>query len=157
MISFIATEELGKLAKWLRVLGHDCDYYGKEDESELVIKVLRDGRVLLTRGSRFSKYHGIRVIVITSDHVEDQVEQLVKEAGLELAEHRLFQRCVECNVELVPVEKDAVKEKVPEYVFETNDDFKKCEKCGKIFWKGTHWDNVARKFKQLKKDQQKET
>lgn len=149
--SFIATKELGKLAKWLRVLGYDCVYYNDTKESNLIIQALRDRRILLTRTARLTSYKGIRAIVINDDHVENQVEQVIRELGLPLDEEKLFQRCVECNSMLSRAEKDDIKEKVPEYVFDTQEEFKECVKCGKIFWKGTHWDNVEKKFKELRK------
>ena len=146
---FITTRELGKLAKWLRVLGYDSVYYGGTKESDLIIQAIRDRRNLLTRSERLTKYKGIQVIVITSDHVEEQMEQVVRELGLALDEEKLFTRCVGCNSELSDIEKQAVRGKVPEYIFNTEEDFKQCLKCGKIFWKGTHWDNVERKFREL--------
>jgi len=152
---FITTRELGKLARWLRVLGYDSVYYGGTKESDLIIQAIRDRRILLTRSERLTKYKGIQVIVITSDHVEEQMEQIVRELGLALDEEKLFSRCVECNSELADIEKQDLKEKVPEYVFNTQEDFKQCLKCGKIFWKGTHWDNVESKFRQLKKNEKK--
>jgi uncharacterized protein with PIN domain len=154
---FIVTEELGKLAKWLRVLGYDCVYHAGDRESDLVIQALRDRRVLLTRTERLRKYTGIKTVVIKHDHVEDQVEQVVLELGLPLDEDGFFQRCVECNEMLSGVEKSDIKGKVPEYVFDTQDGFKACPACKKVFWKGTHWDNVGRKVEEMREKLRKGT
>lgn len=148
---FIVTQELGKLAKWLRILGYDCVYYDKKAVSELIVQVLRDRRVLLTRSETFTKYKGIQTLIIKHDHVEEQVEQAVQEMGLTLDEEGIFQRCVECNTPLEDIAKEEIKEKVPEYVFQTQEKFKKCPGCGKIFWKGTHWDMVGKWLGERKK------
>ena len=76
--------------------------------------------------------------------MEEQVEQVIQELGLALNEENLFQRCVECNVALKDLPKEKAKEKVPEYVFQTQKAFKQCPQCKKIFWKGTHWDMVGK-------------
>ena len=148
--SFIATGELGKLAKWIRVLGYDCVYHGRGKESDLIMRALRDRRVLLTRTGRLTRYRGLRVIVVRKDNVEDRIEQVVEELGLPVDAEELFRRCVKCNSVLSDVKKRDLKGKVPEYVFDTQNEFRQCPQCGKIFWKGTHWDNVERKFKQLR-------
>jgi uncharacterized protein with PIN domain len=150
-ISFITTEELGKLAKWLRVLGYDCEYYPGKKESGLIIKALRDKRVLLTRTERLKKFTGIKTVVIKHDHVEDQIEQVIKELGLPLDKEKVLERCVECNVPLSNVEKNDIKEKVPEHVYNTQETFKECPGCGKVFWRGTHWDNVDKKVEEMRK------
>jgi len=148
---FIVTQELGKLAKWLRILGYDCVYYDKKAVSELIVQVLRDRRILLARSETFTKYKGIQALVIKHDHVEQQVEQIVRELGLTLDEENIFRRCVECNTPLEDITKEEIKEKVPEYVFQTQEKFKKCPGCGKIFWKGTHWDMVGKWLGERKK------
>jgi len=141
---FIVTKELGKLAKWLRILGYDAIYYDKKETAGLIIQALRDKRVILTRSTAPAKYKGIHVVIIRSDHVEKQIEQVFTELKLLLREEGLFRRCVECNTLLKDVEKGQIKEKVPEYVFRNHEVFKKCAKCQKIFWKGTHWGMVGK-------------
>jgi len=150
-ISFITTEELGKLAKWLRVLGYDCEYCSDKKESALVIKALRDKRVLLTRTERLKKFTGIKTVVIKHDHVEDQIEQVIKELGLPLDKEKVLERCVECNVPLSCVKKNDIKEKVPEHVYNTQETFKECPGCGKVFWRGTHWSNVDKKVEEMRR------
>jgi uncharacterized protein with PIN domain len=140
---FIATKELGKLAKWLRILGYDTVYYNKRGIADLIVEALRGGRILVGRSPALAKYKGIRMVLVKDDDVENQIEQVVSELQLAFEEKDLFQRCVECNTSLEDVEKEQIKEKVPEYVFQTQKFFKRCPKCDKIFWKGTHWDMVG--------------
>jgi len=143
-LAFIVTQELGKLAKWLRILGFDCVYFSKKKEADLIIQALRDKRILVTRKAEHAKHKGIRIVVIKHDHVEEQMEQLVKKLDLGLKENNFFRRCVECNTLLEDIEKEKIKQKVPDYVFRTQNFFKRCPDCGKIFWQGTHWDMVGK-------------
>ena len=140
--SFILTAELGKLSKWLRILGFDSVYFRKKSVPDVVIRALRDERVLVSRSLAYLKYKGIERVIIRSDHVEGQIDQVIEELDLSLDGNDFFQRCVECNTPLVSVSREEVKEHVPHYVFRTQELFKKCHSCEKYFWKGTHWDMV---------------
>ena len=141
-MKFIITKELGRLCKWLRIMGFDASYFPDAERRELIIKSLRDNRIILTRDSKMSVYSGIRVIHIKSDFVEDQVRQVLNELKIKPDRSRFFTVCVICNQPLKSVTKAAVKEKVPPYVYETQASFMKCETCDRIYWQGTHWANV---------------
>ncbi len=143
-IRFIIAKELGKLAKWLRILGYDSVYHGRGDEAELVIQALREKRIILARSPDISRHKGIKAVIVKHDLVEDQLDQVVTEAGLAIEEEKFFTRCVECNTLLIDMAKEDAREKVPGYVFETHDSFKKCGECEKIYWKGSHWDMVGK-------------
>ena len=145
MIKFILTNELGRLAKWLRILGYDSKFYRNDNLSTLVITALREERIILTRNSRLSRFPGPRLIKIDSDFVDKQLKQLMRELKLKPAHKDMFTRCVSCNVELKEIAKSRVKNKVPEYVYQTQKDFIQCPQCKKIYWQGTHWGN-ARKY-----------
>ena len=141
-MKFILTKELGRLARWLRIVGYDSVYYEKGDKAELVILSLRDKRVILTRDSKMSRFTGTRMIRITEDKVEKQLLGVTKALDLDIEESKTFLRCVDCNELLVNIEKKKVEKRVPPHVFKTQNEFKRCPTCDKIFWKGTHWDLV---------------
>lgn len=142
-MKFIATKELGRLCKWLRIMGYDTLYFPKAERRELIIKSLREERVILSRDSKMSVYSGIRMIHIKSDFVEEQVKQVVRELGIQPDRDRFFTICVICNMPLKDVKKEYVKDKVPPYVYTTQESFMKCDTCDRIYWQGTHWTNVA--------------
>ena len=144
-MKFILTRELGRLAKWLRILGYDTIYHDKDDKARLVILSLRDSRIILTRDSKMSRFTGVRMLHIETDEVEKQLEQVVRYLKLRTDEAGTFLRCVDCNELLKDIEKKKVEDKVPPYVFKTQEEFKICPVCSKIFWKGTHW-NLVKKF-----------
>ncbi len=143
-MKFIVTKELGRLARWLRILGHDTEYFLSSNRSSLVITSLRDERIILTRDSRMSPVSGIRMVRIKHDELKKQLAQVMKELDIKPGEKALFTRCVLCNKKLKEVEKETIKGKVPEYVYETQKDFVICPGCGRVYWHGTHWGNVRK-------------
>ena len=154
-MKFIATKELGRLAKWLRIIGFDTHYFPETERRELVIKSLRENRIILTRDSRMSVYSGVRMLHIKSDFVEDQVKQVVRELEIQLNRKRFFTLCVLCNTPLENVKKEDIQSRVPPYVYETQESFMKCPFCDKVYWQGTHWTNVAQFVDKLGLDKEK--
>lgn len=149
---FIVTGELGRLARWLRILGFDCIFFFREAKKDLVIESLREDRVILTRESRMSRFSGVRMVHIESDFVEEQLAQVIKSLHLKVDRKKIFTRCVECNTPITLVKKEDVKSKVPPYVYKTQEEFMNCPNCKKVYWKGTHW-GLANKFLNGVKDE----
>lgn len=146
---FAVEKTLGKLAKWLRLLGFDT-LYEPEIAAGPFIEILENERILLTRTQRIKKKWGSRKhIFIESDHLEQQLDQVARELGLKTADTRPFSRCLQCNVLIVAAEKDSVRGRVPDYIFETQDFFQKCPKCGRIYWPGTHIQRSLEKIRSL--------
>lgn len=149
-MKFILTSELGRLAKWLRILGFDAVYLTSRSRSELIIDSLREERIILTRDQRMSPVSGVRLLRIKEDEVRNQLKQVVKELDIKLDKTALFTRCVICNKELEDIGKDKIREKVPEYVYDTQEDFVICPGCGRVYWQGTHWGNVRKLLEEVK-------
>ncbi|QDA32500.1 hypothetical protein FH039_09735 [Thermococcus indicus] len=150
---FIADMMLGRLARWLRLYGYDT-LYGVEDDDEILRVALAENRVLLTRDSGLTdraKKLGAEVILLSSNSLEGQIEEL-KKHGLEFRE--LFPasaRCPKCNGPIRPVGKEEVKGKVPESVYERYDEFYVCENCGQIYWPGRQWKEMLRIDEKLRR------
>lgn len=137
-IRFIADSMLGKLAKWLRILGYDTLYFRDAPDGRLVALARREGRLLLTRDTRLLLRRRLcPMFFVRDDRVWDQLRQMVGELGLSV-EERLGSRCIRCNRSLAPLAKDRAAGRVPEYVFRHHDAFFQCETCERIFWGGTH-------------------
>jgi len=147
-MKFIATKELGRLAKWMRILGFDTEYFQEENHSKLKIVALRDERIILTRNTRLSRPKGIKLVQIKHDLLNEQLLDVSKELELKADKDLMFSRCTICNAVLEPIEKEKIKDKVPEYVFETHNKFIKCPACLRIYWSGTHWGNVEEILKE---------
>ncbi|HGJ67692.1 TPA: hypothetical protein ENS27_20230 [bacterium] len=142
-IRFIADEMLGKLAKWLRILGYDTIYYREKGDNGLIQRALDENRIILTRDTKLSERKLARkCLLIKSENFWKQFEQVIKELDLDI-KNKLFTRCLVCNSELIYVEKESIKEQVPEYTYQNQTNFYKCPNCERIYWAGTHRESMA--------------
>jgi len=151
-MKFILSKELGRLAKWLRILGFDSEYFHQDNLSSLLIQALRDERIILTRNQRLARPTGVKSVLIKAEKIKEQIAEILKELHIRLDSAIMFSRCIICNEELVDIEKEKIKDKVPEYVFKTQSNFITCPKCQRIYWQGTHWGNVKQVIKEITDD-----
>lgn len=150
-MKFILTKELGRLAKWLRILGHDTVYFNQENLSSLIIRALSSERIILTRNHRLAaENRGIKIIVVEKEKIKEQIAEVLKELKISPHPSQMFTRCIMCNELLMEIKKEKVKNRVPEYVFETQGSFITCPKCNRIYWEGTHWGNVTKTLEEIK-------
>jgi hypothetical protein len=141
-IRFVVDSMLGRLAKWLRILGYDTLYFRDAHDGRLVTLAQREGRILLTRDTRLLlRRRRCSMLFVQHDRVWDQLRQVTGELGLRIGP-RLGSRCLRCNRALAPLAKAGVAGRVPEYVFRHHDVFFHCEECGRIFWGGTHLEHM---------------
>lgn len=131
----LADRMLGKLARLLRMVGHDVEYVREGDRESIARRAEAEGRVLLTRDRRLA---GVapRVVYVQNDYPFHQARQVIRALGLH-TDHG-FTRCVEDNGRLAEVAVDAVAGRVPPYVLEHQRRFYRCERCERVYWEGTH-------------------
>lgn len=149
-MKFIVTRELGRLAKWLRILGFDVEYFKEDNASSLIIQALRESRIILTRNHRMPKTSAIKIILIEAERIKEQITEVLKALKIGPDSNLMFSRCIICNLGLQHIDKEKIKDKVPEYVFNTQDNFITCPKCQRIYWQGTHWGNVTKTLAEIK-------
>jgi len=147
-MKFIADGMLGRLAKWLRVLGYDTAYFPHLDDDQLVRLARAEGRLLLTRDRGLARRRGLQCLLIESDHLEEQLGQVLAEPAL--TEAHPFSRCPVCNTPLQEVEKPELEGRVPAHIFRTHKDFSLCPHCDKIYWPGTHWARMQEKLAEFR-------
>ena len=134
---FAADFMLGRLAKWLRVIGQDV-IYGRHLTGYGLIRAARaEGRLILTRDRRLKQKQPPPFLFIDSDHYRDQLRQVITECGIKSAQ-RMFTRCIECNSALEPKSKSSIESSVPPYVFSSQEKFSWCPTCRRIYWPATH-------------------
>lgn len=149
-MKFIADEMLGKLARWLRMLGYDTVYNTPTTDSSLVNQAFREQRIIITRDTRLVERKLIpRYILIKSDKYIEQLRQVIKELNLVPDKNLFFSRCLLCNTEIEPIPKGVIKTKVPPYVYETQDNFLHCPRCDRIYWAGTHVEKAKGKLQEV--------
>ena len=134
---FVADIMLGRLARWLRVLGFDTRYQPFDPVHDIG-QMARDRRIPLTRqrklipllkGAVFIRYNG----------VGEQLTQLKKVLPLETCHANWFSRCLLCNVLLMDAPEESARDNIPEYVFYENmKSIRFCPSCGRHFWPGSH-------------------
>jgi len=140
---------VGKLARWLRLTGADVLYNASWDDRELLAIARRGGRVLLTRDVPLASGSGEpRRLLVESDDFREQLVQVVTACGLDPWKG-LFTRCMDCNSSLRPALREEARQKVPPYVFSTQDGFKWCPQCDKMLWHGTHSHEILTLFREL--------
>ena len=138
--SFVLDSMLGRLAKWLRIMGYDAVYSPRFSDEELIDRAVKARAILLTRDkllARLAKLRGVKVVMLP----EDLAEQLVELAALGCIELRIDlsrTRCPICNTRLTRTKKGQIIDMVPRGVAERYDEFWLCPKCGKVYWPGSH-------------------
>jgi uncharacterized protein with PIN domain len=143
--SFIADSMLGRLARWLRILGCDTWYFRDISDADLIGLHRASGRLLLTRDTRLIRSPGIGAhLLVQEDHWENQLKQVLDRLDLPIPEDKIMTRCLVCNHPLRKRSIEEVRGKVPDYVLSTRTEFHGCDRCRKTYWEGTHRANILR-------------
>ncbi len=143
MERMLADAMLGKLARWLRLLGFDVEY-AQLDDAALAARARAEGRLLLTRDHALAARRGLRVLLITSEVLEEQVAQVLETVGLPASD--AVPRCMVCNVPLEVLSRAEAALHVPPYVARTQTRFRRCPRCGRITWPATHWEGIRERL-----------
>ena len=152
-LKFIADTMLGDIARWLRMLGYDTLYSRKFTDNVLIAIAAEHGRILLTRDkglARRASRKGIRVVYLPQSGVEVWLKELRRKFNIDLEFKPENTRCPICNAKLKIASRDEVKGKVPSYILEKYETYWVCPKCGKVYWKGTHWITIEKILKNVK-------
>lgn len=143
---FILTENLNKLASWLRILGYNTVVARSISFDRIITVAAKERRIVLTRASKQanSKKKFSRIL-IKEELPLKQLEEISH--LLEYDEEKIFTRCLKCNSLLHKISKEHLPNSVPKFVQESLDDFRKCGKCNQVFWQGTHYEDMLVKIK----------
>jgi len=139
---FVLDGHLGRLASHLRMLGLDCLYRNDYEDEELVRVSVAEERILLTR-DRLLLMHKVitQGYLLRSMNSTEQLYEVVQRYKL-LKWVRPFQRCMDCNYPLEPVEKETVLERLEPLTKKYYDEFKRCPACNQVYWKGSHYERM---------------
>jgi uncharacterized protein with PIN domain len=146
-MKFLADNMLGRLATWLRLLGYDTAYLPEASDPELARVARAEDRVLLTRDVELTRRRGVRHLLIESEKVDQQLQQVFR--ALNLTARQAFSRCAKCNTPLDQVNKETVRAQMPPYVFQTQERFLRCPNCRRVYWRGTHWARMLARIEDL--------
>lgn len=150
-MKFLVDQMLGTLAKWLRFFGIDT-YYATQSiqDDELLHIAKKENRVLVTRDKELilrAQKRDIQVIPVFTRDLDEQLKKVLAQTTVDSTQ--ILSRCSLCNTQLISIDKEKVKDKVPENVYQTNETFWICPNCQKIYWRGSHFDKILQKIESL--------
>jgi len=155
-MKFLADNMLGKLAKYLRLMGYDTSDPPPGNSSELIRIARQENRTILTRNTHLSAKHSFeRILFIKSQRFPEQLRQVINTYNLKVPKNKLFTRCLRCNQLLEPISKQAVQERLPLKVQQHFRSFKYCPRCDKVYWRGGHTRRMQKKLYRILRSQNK--
>jgi len=146
---FVIDVNLGALARRLRMLGFDCLYRNDYKDDEIADISVAEKRIILTRDRGLLKIgkitHGYW---LRSQIPEKQVEEVLQRLDL-YSQVSPFYRCISCNGAMEPVSKSEIIDELEPLTKKYYNEFYRCLQCGKIFWKGSHYEAMTETFTAL--------
>lgn len=141
---------LGGLARWLRAAGCDAHWVQDIGDADLVARAQAMGAIVITTDSFLLDRRAIarrEVRAIWVPPTLTKFEQLrLARAELDLPEND--SRCMRCGGELLQVDKEAVKDRIPPKTYGWINEYWQCARCGQLFWHGTHWKRVTQRLRE---------
>jgi uncharacterized protein with PIN domain len=153
VLRFITDGMLGKLTRWLRMLGHDVTYFRSADDEKLVEMAKSEKRVLLTRDHKLSQQaatQGVEAVLVEKTDETGKLAELARRFGFKLEIDLTVSRCPKCNAELKAVTKEDVADQIPKATSVYYNDFWLCLGCGKVYWQGAHWKRIEKTLEEAK-------
>jgi len=152
-LKFVADGMLGKLTRWLRILGHNVKYSNKLDDSQLITTAKKERRILLTRDVELYQQataKGVDAFYIDGRTEAEKLAKLTQRFNIKLEVDLTVSRCPKCNTRVKSLPKEKAADKVEKTTFSHYNEFWQCPKCGQIYWQGAHWARIRRTLETAK-------
>jgi len=152
-LRFVTDGMLGKLTRWLRMLGQDVEYTDSMNDKELIQKAKKEHRVLLTRDLELYQQaiaHGAEAFLIESPNQTANLTKLAQRFKFKLEIDVKVSRCPKCNTRIKPVAKANVIDKIPKTTASNYNEFWECPGCGQVYWRGAHWKRIDKTLGEAK-------
>lgn len=141
---FILDVHLGKLAKYLRLMGFDSVMDKDLDDNGIIEGAIRENRIILSRDKLLMRNKRVTIgYLITSSRPASQLDEVIRRFDLSHVMNP-FTRCTVCNSVVEPVDKEKIIELIPPKTRKYYDEFLKCSGCGRIYWKGSHYEKMMK-------------
>lgn len=157
-MKFIADGMLGKLTRWLRLLGYDVKYSTNMDDAKLAATAKKERRVLLTRDLELYQQataKGIDTFYLEGKNEAERLALLARRFKIKLKVNMETSRCPKCNTRVRPIPKERVASKVEKNTFSHYTEFWECPKCRQAYWKGAHWVKIRKTLETATEIEQK--
>jgi uncharacterized protein with PIN domain len=154
ILKFVTDGMLGKLTRWLRMLGHDVDYYRSLDDEKLIEISRSEMRILLTGDLNLYRQaitQGVEAFLVEAMDEAEKLAKLAKRFNFKLKIDLSVSRCPKCNATIRSISKETVVNQIPEATFTYYNDFWKCPGCGQVYWQGAHWKKIKKTLEEAKK------
>lgn len=141
---FVLDVHLGKLARYLRMLGFDAFYRNDYNDTQIVEISVADNRIILTRDQGLLKNAAVtHGYWLRSTQPRKQVCEVLQRFDLH-AQIRPFHRCMLCNGKIETVRREDVQHQLSQETLQYFDEFYRCRACGHVYWRGSHFEKMSR-------------
>lgn len=149
-MNFAADDMLGKLARWLRMIGIDVTWSNSVSDDEVIRQGREEGRIILTRDTRLiRRLRPEDYLFIHDDFLEGQMREVFTRFPGLASQQQPLSRCAECNVPLQGIPKAEVEGRVWPFVYKTQEHFTTCPQCRRVYWEATHVKEIREKMKRI--------
>ena len=145
-MKFLADSMLGKLTRWLRMLGQDVTYNVQLNDKKLLDLAKKENRVLVTKDLelyRRAAATGVDAFFVEGKSESERLAEVAKRYGLTLAIDMEKSNCPVCNTKLKATPKEQLSGELQKNTFTYYEKFWKCPNCGQIYWQGAHWKQIS--------------
>ena len=145
---FLCDAMLGGLARWLRAAGYRAEFDVHMEDGELVRRGKEEGKIIVTSDADILARYAVREELVRTIYIPhgmspiEQLSRVMQDMGLELR----APRCMECGGVLKGVDGETVTDRVPDRVRRRFEDFFRCAGCNKVYWRGSHWEDIQQKL-----------
>ncbi len=147
--SLLFDRMLGKLCRKMRLLGYDSRLNPENENGRFLVNAERENRVAVTRSTRHHDRPGSPPIILAAKDTHRQIAELFEKLGEE-PHLEPFTRCMECNALLEDTDPSSVQDQLPEYVRDNFTEFKLCPGCGRVYWKGSHYEDMLEEVEKIR-------
>ena len=152
MCKFYADSMLGKLSRFLRFLGYDTTYRSQESVYEMLETADKENRIILTRSQeiiQMCQKRNLDKLFISGTEITQQLKETKENFSLKIIYPPLKVRCSVCNGELIKRSKEEIIDQLHERTAKHYDEFWECLECSKIYWMGSHWQDIKKTICEL--------
>ena len=144
-MKFVVDGMLGKLSRWLRILGNDVFYSIESNDAQILEISKKEDRVLLTKDLELYKRaicRGLGAYYVEGKSGSEFLAELAKRYGLQLTIDLDKSRCPICNSKIQKAAKEELADQLEKNTYTYYYEFWKCSNCGQIYWRGAHWKQI---------------
>lgn len=151
---FLTDGMLGKLTRWLRMLGQDVEYTTAMADETLILEAKKTSRILLTRDIQLfqrAMTRGAEALLIEGMDEAENLADLATRFKFKLQINLKTSRCSKCNTQIRSVRKDRIIDRIPEKTSTYYNEFWECPNCKQVYWQGAHWKRIEKTLRDARK------